>query len=502
MNLPEAYVQAMKALLGEEYEAYLESFSAPVFRGMRINRMKVDPKTCQELAGKALRPVPWVENGYFYEDADQPARHPHYYAGLYYLQEPSAMTPASRLPVSPGDRVLDLCAAPGGKATELGACLAGEGVLLANDISHSRAKALLKNLELFGIPNLFVTSEDPARLAVYYEGWFDKVLIDAPCSGEGMFRREHSMIGFWEEKGPAAYVPVQRELLEQGVRMLKTGGMLLYSTCTFSPEEDELQILGLLERHPELTTVPVTPYEGFCPGLYGLADAVRIFPHKMEGEGHFLVLLKKQAGVPGQSGNADGVTTPGLPEGRISCASNADFPKNKKKKGEKLPGQERRMLLSKEQLPPCAEAFLSCIKGDRLFGQADAGTGKKGGFLIEGEQLYYLGPDMERKAHVRYLRTGLLVGSIKKDRFEPSQALAMALQKAEFAAVLDYKGRDPDVIRYLKGETVMLPAHTEGTKLQAASGWILVCVDGFPLGWGKAAGGRLKNKYQAGWRMQ
>lgn len=233
MKLPENYLAAMKELLGEEYEAYLASFEEPKSLGLRVNTRKISVEDFLKLTPFHLTPVPWTENGFYYEEGEAVTRHPHYYAGLYYIQEPSAMIPASRLPIEPGDRVLDLCAAPGGKATELGARLMGTGVLLANDISNSRAKGLLKNLELFGIGNMFVTSETPEKLCRFYEGCFDKILIDAPCSGEGMFRRDPSMVKSWEEHGPAYYAQLQREILESAVRLLAPGGKLLYSTCTF-----------------------------------------------------------------------------------------------------------------------------------------------------------------------------------------------------------------------------------------------------------------------------
>ena len=137
-----------------------------------------------------ITPVPWTDNGFYYDgERLSPAKHPYYSAGLYYLQEPSAMTPASRLPVEPGDKVLDLCAAPGGKATELGARLKGEGLLVANDISSSRAKGLLKNIEVFGIGNVAVLCEEPGKMENCFQEFFDKILIDAPCSGRSEERR-------------------------------------------------------------------------------------------------------------------------------------------------------------------------------------------------------------------------------------------------------------------------------------------------------------------------
>ena len=202
-------------MLGDEYESYIESYDNPRQYGLRINPMKITEEELAEGSGFSLDPIPWTKTGYFYKEEDQPARHPYYSAGLYYLQEPSAMTPANRLPVEPGDKVLDVCAAPGGKATELGAKLQGEGVLAANDISNSRAKGLLKNIEVFGIGNVLVLSEEPGKMESYFTEYFDKILIDAPCSGEGMFRKDKKMVSAWEEHGPDFFCNIQKSIILQ-----------------------------------------------------------------------------------------------------------------------------------------------------------------------------------------------------------------------------------------------------------------------------------------------
>ena len=201
MNLPQLFEDRMKSLLGEEYEAYLQCYNKPHFSGLRVNTLKITPEAFEQICPFSLRRIPWVNNGYYTDTEQQPSKHPFYYAGLYYIQEPSAMTPASLLPVQPGDKVLDICAAPGGKSTELGARLCGEGVLVSNDISNSRAKALLKNIELFGIRNALVLSEAPGKLVDYFPEYFDKILIDAPCSGEGMFRKSPAIMKNWEQYG-------------------------------------------------------------------------------------------------------------------------------------------------------------------------------------------------------------------------------------------------------------------------------------------------------------
>ena len=251
MNLPAIFEEKMRGLLGGEMDAYLACYEEPRYYGLRVN-----------------------------------AKHPYYFAGLYYLQEPSAMTPANRLPIEPGDRVLDVCAAPGGKATELGARLRGEGLLIANDISSSRAKGLLKNIEVFGIGNVAVLCEEPGKLEAYFPEYFDKILIDAPCSGEGMFRKDKKMVKAWEEHGPEYFANIQKGIIRQAARMLRPGGKMLYSTCTFDSRENEQIIEGLKKEYPQFRILDIRPYEGFCPGIpeearskdEELRKTVRIFP--------------------------------------------------------------------------------------------------------------------------------------------------------------------------------------------------------------------------------
>ena len=295
MELPSNYLEEMKELLGDQYEAYLASFEQKTRQGLRVNTAKIAPETFRQKADISLECVPWCENGFAFDEKQTVTKHPYYYAGLYYVQEPSAMIPASHLPVEPGDFVLDLCAAPGGKATELGAKLKGKGMLLANDISNSRAKGLLKNLELFGISNLFVSSEESDKLKKAYPAYFDKILIDAPCSGEGMFRRDKAMVKDWLQKGPDYYVPIQRKLLLDAADMLKKGGMLLYSTCTFSVKENEENIAYLLQERPDMELLMPEWDEYFSHGKKeGFENCIRIFPHLAPGEGHFAALLGKR----------------------------------------------------------------------------------------------------------------------------------------------------------------------------------------------------------------
>ena len=462
MSLPTAFEEKMKRLIGDEYSEYLKCFDEPRHYGLRVNTAKISTEDFLKIAPWPLEPVPWIPNGFYYDGENcHPARHPYYFAGLYYLQEPSAMTPADRLPILPGDRVLDVCAAPGGKATELGARLNGTGILAANDLSSSRAKGLLKNIELMGIGNVLILSEEPGKLIPYFREYFDKILIDAPCSGEGMFRKDKKMIRAWEEHGPEYFSKIQKSIITQAAEMLKPGGMMLYSTCTFSPEENEQTIEYLLETHPEFDLCEMEGYEGFSSGMpettasrdERLSRTVRIFPYRMKGEGHYLALLKKRG---------DEVTH--------TC----DALRSASPRKNILPGE--------------LDDFLRDIKREFDPSRID----------IRGDKVYYMPEGLPALNGVRFIRTGLLMGELKKKRFEPSQALAMNLKKEEYARTIDLSAKDERVIRYLKGETL----DVEDLVSSKEKGWYLVCVDGYPLGFGKLARQMLKNKYLPGWRWQ
>ena len=462
MNLPKRFEEKMQHLLKDDYQKYLQCFDEKRYYGLRVNTGKISVDEFLKIAPWPLDPIPWIKNGFYYDgEVYQPAKHPYYFAGLYYLQEPSAMTPADRLLIEPGDRVLDICAAPGGKATELGARLAGQGVLAANDISSSRAKGLLKNIELFGIGNILVLSEEPGKLTGYFNGFFDKILIDAPCSGEGMFRKEPRMIKAWEEHGPGFFARLQQSIIVQAAEMLRPGGMLLYSTCTFDASENEQIIEFLLAMKPEFEICEMKGYGGFAAGLPeetesqnpDLRKTVRIFPHRMAGEGHFLALLRKRSLTKPSDGGP---------------VINKDSGKAVHAPGELLD-------------------FFKNVCREMDWHRLD----------IHGERVYYMPENLPDLRGIRFLRTGLLLGELKKKRFEPSQAFAMNLKQSEYKLTLNLPVTDDRVIKYLKGETLAV----EDLVDVKAKGWYLVCVDGFSLGFGKLSGQILKNKYLPGWRF-
>ena len=468
-DLPQSFLDSMKEILEEDYEAFLAGFDGQRQYGLRVNTLKMNLEEFERIAPFHLKKVPWISNGYFYEAEDVPAKHPFYSAGLYYLQEPSAMTPASRLKVQPGERVLDLCAAPGGKATELGAALQGEGLLVANDINTARARALLRNLELFGISNSFVTNEPPHVLAERFPEFFHKIMVDAPCSGEGMFRKNPAVVDSWQEKGPEYFSKLQREIIVQAADMLLPGGMMFYSTCTFSPLENEKTITHLLKERPDMEVIPMEDYEGFAEGLTSYRGEVfdescklfrRIWPHKMSGEGHFMALLHKKNGTQQQV------------QQTVSQSSIW---------WEKCKG------LNKEQ-KAAAEDFFSHVNIAYDEKRID----------VRGDNLYYLPAPKYDGRGLHFLRNGLFMGEFKKKRFEPSQPFALALHAQDFDQVLDFPADDERLSRYLRGETLDVSDLIAGEKKR--KGWQLVMVAGHPLGFGKLVNNNLKNKYPAGWR--
>ena len=440
MNLPEAYCKQMQELLGEEYTAYLAALEQPPMAGLRVNTGKVSVEEFLKISPFSLRPVPWCSEGFYYDRQEKPGTHAYYAAGLYYLQEPSAMIPGSLLPVQKGDRVFDACAAPGGKSTQT-ACRMKNGLLVCNDLSASRQAASLRNLERAGVDFAYVTCEDALDAAGKYRGCFDGILLDAPCSGEGMFRKDPSLIRSWHEGINEEYAALQKELINACADMLRDGGYMVYSTCTFSVKEDEEVVLDLLARHPECTLIRTAAYPGFRPGvLPGTEACIRLYPHCVEGEGHFAAVIRKGSGERA----------------------------------------ERAVRQYVHQLPD----FFRMVKKD--FSHRE--------IIRKGDKLYALPEEPLPGKQGRALRTGLYLGTMKKNGFEPSQALAMTLDRESFGQCVCFDAEDERVMRYLRGETVFAD--------EEKSGWVLVCADRWPLGFAKASGKALKNRIDPGWRRQ
>ena len=439
--LPTEFCERMRTLLGECADAFFAAYDKPRHTALRFNPRKAAAVPALPFG---LRPVPWAAHGYYYPPDARPGLHPYHDAGVYYLQEPSAMAPAMLLDAQPGERVLDLCAAPGGKSTQLAAAMAEQGLLVCNEIHPKRAQILSSNIERLGFGNTLVLNETPARLAQRFPGYFDRVLVDAPCSGEGMFRKEAAAVTDWSRETVALCAERQLGILREAAELVRPGGRLVYSTCTFAPEENEGVIGAFLRERPDYEIISVeAPY--FAPGHPewadgnpALAKTYRLWPHLLEGEGHYAAVLRR----------TDGISAAPCPTER-GIALPADF-----------------LRFAEATLPPLPA------------GQA----------VLFGQKLYLLPPDTPALAGLRVLRAGLELGQLRKGRFEPAHALAHWLDEA--AQTESFPADSPEIARYLHGET--LPT--------GKNGWILVQVDGYGLGWGKATAGVLKNHYPKGLR--
>jgi NOL1/NOP2/sun family putative RNA methylase len=464
-HLPSAFLEKMKALLEDEFPAFLASYAEQRYYGLRVNTLKLTVAQFSLLSPFQLSPIPWVMEGFYYTEGERPGKHPYYNAGLYYIQEPSAMAPVELLNIQHGDKVLDLCAAPGGKSTQIAAKLQHSGILVVNDIHGERIKPLVKNLELFGVRNAVVLNEQPNRLERVFGEYFDKILVDAPCSGEGMFRKEEEMVKQWDIHSAEKYAVMQRDILKSAGRMLAGGGRIVYSTCTFSPEENEEIIAQFIEESPDFYVVPIEGKHGFKPSADGTA---RLWPHLIKGEGHYLAILQRK-GVKSEA--------PVIPiaEPKVSPSR------------------------SKNTVRPVVEIDLTPFK---QFCKEQLCLEMPGVETLYGEHLYLMPIGLPDLDGIKVIKPGWYMGAVRKNRFEPAHALAMGLYADEAQRVLQLSATDNEAIRYLKGETLIIN-ETSLERKQAdipLKGHCLVCIDGFPVGWGKWQEGMIKNEYPAGWR--
>ena len=406
--LPEKFLERMRNQLGEEYEQFLASLERPRAVALRFNPLKGESPVLPFVGEN----VPWEPNGFYYDPQSRPGLHVFHEAGVYYLQEASAMSPVALLDPQPGERICDLCAAPGGKTTQIAGRMMGEGFLLCNEWSPKRSKILSRNIERMAVANALVTNEDTARLAARFPEGFDKVLIDAPCSGEGMFRKEEAAITDWSQETVEMCARRQAEILDNGAKMLRPGGRLVYSTCTFAPEEDELAVAAFLESHPDFEPeIIAAPW--FVPVENG---GHRMWPHKLLGEGHFAAVLRKKG------------------------ESEADFTPIQ---GAKLP---------KEWLSFAKELGIELPEGKAI---------------LFGETLYWVPAGMPDLAKLKVLRPGLELGTVKKGRFEPAHALALWLKSCK--NVQSYPADSSEMEKYIHGEVV--PSELRGWTLVTADGY-------------------------------
>lgn len=459
MNLPIEFEKKMKAFLGNEWDDFLYSYDNNRFQALRFNTLKVQSpeermRILKTLKISSDKRVSWANAAYYFDENVRPGKHPYHEMGLYYIQEPSAMSAAALLAPKPGMRVLDLCAAPGGKSTQLATYLGDSGLLVSNEINTQRSRILSQNIERMGIKNAIVTNEDSFVLASHFPGFFNAIQVDAPCSGEGMFRKLPEAIEQWSMENVAICAARQKEILDNAAVMLKPGGTIVYSTCTFSKEENEDVIEYFLERHPDFT----------------LEEMERFWPHKVDGEGHFVAKLVRR--------------------GCVDTDLKADR-KTKKNKNSKNRKNETKPALTKENMKLLSEFLDETISEDM------AAWIKNSRLVMFGEQLYRL-PDMEVDIKgLKVQRAGLHIGEFKKQRFEPSHSLALALKLSEAKNVVKLTWDDPQTTGFFNGQSVML---SDEQTAECKKGWALVCVDGYPAGWGKVNGAQVKNHYPKGLR--
>ncbi len=437
----------MQALLGDEFPVFLASYEQPPSVGLRVNTLKLSPEAFQQIAPFPLKPIPWVAAGFTLPPEARPGKHPYHTAGLYYLQDPAAMAVAELCAPRPGERVLDLAAAPGGKTTHLAALMQGRGLLVANDLHPRRVQTLAKNVERWGVSNVIVLNETPPRLAAHFGAFFDRVLVDAPCSGEGMFRKDPAARGEWSPKLVKSCAVRQDAILADAARLVRPGGWLVYATCTFAPEEDEGTLARFLAAHPDYDLIVAPDHPGFSPGRpewiaapeARLARPVRLWPHHAPGEGHFIALLRRAEST--------------APPAHTPASQPRSLPR------------------------PAAEDFAAFAAAALRW------EPPRERLALFGSHLYLLLEDCPALQGLRVVHWGWWLGNARKNRFEPAHALAAGLKGEHARLTLPLTPEDPALKAYLRGEVVASPGE---------DGWVLVTVDGFPLGWGKRVQGRLK----------
>ncbi len=447
-KLPADYENRMKDMLGDRFGDYMEALKCPPVKALRLNMLRVPSVDIARVsriscASDDPEPVSWQENAFYYE-SDVPGKSPLFEAGAYYIQEPSAMIPVTMLGVDDGGmKVLDLCAAPGGKTTQIADRMKGKGLLVANEIVGQRAQILSENTERLGVANALVCSHEPSFLADRFPAFFDRILVDAPCSGEGMFRKNPEAMDQWSEENVKMCASRQADILDNAAKMLSPGGMMVYSTCTFSYDEDEGAVNGFLSRHPE----------------FEITDGPkRVYPFDVKGEGHFAVSLKKA--------------------------------------GEACPSENPRVLGKKQVLSKAEDALLSdfceaVLKDDCPLKEMINDRSR----IVRFGSSIYLAPDhMCDISSMKVLRSGVKLGTFLKNRFEPDHALSHVLGPEDVRCYVNYFWDSQEAKDFINGMTLSCDASIKG--------WCIVCVENIALGWGKASGGVIKNHYPKGLRKR
>lgn len=475
-RLPEAFCIRMKELLGTEYEAFLTSYDRNRYYGLRRNPLKSSAGTFEERMPYPLEPVSWAREGYYYRECDQPGKDVLHEAGAYYIQEPSAMAVVEIMDPMPGECILDLCAAPGGKSTQIAGRMNGKGLLVSNEVIPGRAQILSQNVERMGIRNCVVCSEPPERMANLFPGFFDRIVVDAPCSGEGMFRKDETAIEQWSVDHVQMCAERQVMILNEAAKMLKPGGVLVYSTCTFAPVENEGVVSRFLRENEDFTIEEIPHDDSFGPGradwvkepVRGLEYTMRLWPHRLKGEGHYIARMRRDR-IQGKLVLADM---------RHACYSQEkEISGNTRKKGK----NSRRDTIS--------DSAVGEFLAEELGLAAEWLTGQHGKIQMFGEQIYFVPAAMIPMQGMKVVRPGLHIGTVRKNRLEPSHSLALSLKTEETDKIMELTGEEAG--KYLHGES--LPCGNQ-------KGWTLLGYRGYPLGFGKAVNNQMKNHYPKGLR--
>ena len=437
----ELFKKQMKDLLKDEYDDFKKALEKPSIKGFYTNPLKKD--ILPYLDSQYIKPHVVVKNGYYFDYEHYPlGKSPFFLCGAYYIQEPSAMLVSHFLDVKEDDYILDMCGAPGGKTCAIASRLSNEGLMITNDIVPLRAKILSENVERFGLQNTIVTNCDPLSFVKILPGFFDKIILDAPCSGEGMFRKNDQAIDTWSLEKINECTHIQRQLLDAAMILLKDGGQLIYSTCTYNTQENEEQINYLL-NHYDCQLIPLTKSHGMSEGK-DMKEAVRLYPHKYNGEGHFIALIQKI-----------GTSKPTKSKALKAHTS---------KQNQKLVEDFYKHYLN--------------IKVPK--------------YLYDNQNhIYAIKPQFPNLEGIRVLRNGLYLGECKKNRFEPSLALALTLQKEDVKQSYTYHETDQAIQKYIHGEAI------EGTQQK---GYGVIFVEDFPLSFYKESQHQAKNLYPKGLR--
>lgn len=499
--LPAAFAERMQRLLGGEYEAFWAGYGQDRQYGLRRNLLKGTENEFIGVMPFPLEKISWAREGYYYDAAAQPGRHVLHEAGAYYIQEPSAMAAVEVLDPQPGERILDLCAAPGGKSTQIAGRMQGQGLLVSNEVIGERARVLSQNVERMGVSNCVVCSEKPERIASLFPAFFDRVLVDAPCSGEGMFRKEEAARNEWSPEAVRMCAGRQSLILEEAAKTVRPGGVLVYSTCTFSPEENEGTISAFLRAHEEYN-IEETGLDGiFSPGqadwigqpAAGIEHTLRLWPHLIRGEGHYIARLRRRGDTADGQKQRDAaerqkLREPGVRENGAWKSARGNGARMSMDRYAAL-GKETWRLTGEKKLFKLMEEFLT----DEL-GIGGTWMVRHPGRVVHfGEQIYLVPEEMISLTGIKILRPGLQLAVEKKNRLEPAHALAHSLLVTDFPGNSGYMSglTEQEAVSYLRGESIACGEE---------KGWITVSYEGYTLGFGKASGGQVKNHYPKGLR--